>query len=43
MKLWGGEVFMELEYLFLSSPGQTSGWSGPVGGVVGAVGYKLLY
>ena len=43
MRLWGGEAFVELEYLFLSSPDQVSGWSGPVGGVVGALGYKLLY
>ena len=43
MRLWEGEAFMELEYLFLSSPDRTSGWSGPVGGVVGTLGYKLLY
>ena len=42
-RLWGGEAFTEVEYLFLSAPDQSSGWSGPVGGVVGTVGYKLLY
>jgi len=43
IRLWGGEAFIDLEYLFLSSPNQATGWSGPVGGVVGTLGYKLLY
>jgi hypothetical protein len=43
MHLWGGEVFTELQYLFLAAPAHVTGWSGPVGGVVAGLGYKLLY
>jgi hypothetical protein len=43
MRVLGGEVFAELEYLFLASPGQAYGWTGPVGGVVAGLGFKLIY
>jgi hypothetical protein len=43
MHLWGGEAFTELQYLFLAAPAQVTGWSGPVGGVVASLGYKILY
>jgi hypothetical protein len=42
-RLGGGEVFGELDYYFLVAPSGTIGWKGLVGGVVGAIGYKLLY
>ena len=43
MRVLGGELFAELEYLFLASPGQSYGWTGPVGGVVAGLGFKLIY
>ena len=39
----GGELYTEAKYLFLLAPGETLGWEGALGGIVGAVGYKLLY
>jgi hypothetical protein len=42
-RLGGGEVYGQVKYLFLSAPESTIGWEGSVGGVVGALGYKLLY
>jgi hypothetical protein len=42
-RLAGGELFGEAEYYFLVAPSGTIGWKGLVGGVVGTIGYKLLY
>jgi len=42
-RVWGGELYGELQYLFLSGPGRTYGWNGAIGGVVGAIGFKVLY
>jgi len=39
----GGEVFAEGRYIFLSAPGESIGWVGSVGGMLGTIGYKLLY
>jgi len=41
--LGAGELYGQAKYLFLSAPESTIGWEGSVGGVVGALGYKLLY
>ncbi|MEC8193870.1 MAG: hypothetical protein VX127_14125 [Myxococcota bacterium] len=38
-----GEAFMELDYLFVAAPSATIGWDGPIGGLVGSLGFKLLY
>ena len=43
LRVLRGEAFTEVEYLFLSSPYQASGFNGAVGGVVGTLGFKLLY
>ena len=43
MRAFNGEAFMEFDYLFIAAPGGTIGWEGPVGGLVGSVGFKLLY
>ena len=39
----GGEAFWEVDYVFIAAPTGTIGWEGPVGGLVTAAGFKLLY
>jgi len=39
----GGELFSELQYLFVAPANRSTGWSGSVGGVAIGLGYKLLY
>jgi len=43
VRILGGELFAEVEYLFMAAPSQTYGWVGSIGGVVVGAGYKLLY
>ena len=38
-----GELQGQLAYVFVALDGQQGGWQGAVGGVVGTIGYKLLY
>jgi hypothetical protein len=38
-----GELYVEGRYMLLSAPGKTLGWVGAMGGMVGSIGYKLLY
>jgi hypothetical protein len=43
VRMLGGEAFAEADYLFIAAPSASIGWQGPVGGLVGALGFKLLY
>jgi hypothetical protein len=42
-RLRHGEVQAQLGYLFVYGQRGPVGWAGPVGGVVGTLGYKVLY
>ena len=42
-RVGNGEAFMEVDYLFVAAPSGTIGWDGPIGGLVGSLGFKLLY
>lgn len=43
VRFLGGEAFWEVDYVFIAAPTGTIGWEGPVGGLVTALGFKLLY
>lgn len=43
MRAFNGEAFIEIDYLFIAAPSGSMGWEGPVGGLVGGMGFKLLY
>lgn len=42
-RLGSGELQLQAAYLLLSLPPADVGWSGPVGGIRGALGWKFLY
>jgi hypothetical protein len=42
-RLRGGELTVDLGYLFLSTTPDGIGWRGPVGGFVSTLGYRLLF
>jgi hypothetical protein len=42
-RLRGGELTVDVGYLFLSTSAEGIGWQGPVGGGIAAVGYRLLF
>ncbi len=38
-----GELYTEARYMLLTAPGETLGWTGPMGGILGSIGYKFFY
>ena len=42
-RLRNGEVQLQLSYLFVALGTDDVGWEGQIGGLVGTVGYKLIY